>query len=129
MAGARKVLVIDDEPTVLASVVELLELSGFDVVGAASGADGLASFRRRRADVVLTDLHMPGMDGLAVIAALRAIEPRATILVLSGAGDATTEARRLGAAGSIAKPILDLDALARAVEGAANGVLDPDGRL
>ena len=120
MAGGRKVLVIDDEPAVLASVVELLELSGFDVIGAASGAAGLDAFRQRRADVVLTDLNMPDMDGLAVIAALRQIEPRVTILVLSGAGDATTEACRLGAAGWVPKPIVDLDGLVDAVEGAAS---------
>src|SRR2546427_3665913 len=83
-ANAR-VLVVEDSPTIVTVVQYYLELEGFTVTVAADGAQGLALARQERPDVVVTDLSMPGMDGIALVQALRA-DPRTertAILVLT----------------------------------------------
>ena len=58
-----RLLVIDDEPTVRGTSCELLRLLGYDVEAARDGADGLARLARERFDLVVTDLHMPHLNG------------------------------------------------------------------
>lgn len=62
-----KILVIDDEQGIRDLLDTLLRRKGYDVVLAESGQKGLDLFRRERPDVVVLDLKMPGMDGLAVL--------------------------------------------------------------
>jgi len=62
-----KILVIDDEQGIRDLLDTLLRRKGYDVVLAESGQKGLALFRRERPDVVVFDLKIPGMDGLAVL--------------------------------------------------------------
>lgn len=67
----KKVLVVDDDECVLCAVVLGLRRAGFDVTTCSSGAEALAAAERVRPDVILSDIMMPGMDGYAVLHAVR----------------------------------------------------------
>ncbi len=85
-AESRRVLVVDDDRDNAAAMAGLLRLGGHLVEIAHDGAAALAIARRQRPEAVLLDLGMPGMDGYATCAALRAaaIEPRPLIVAVSG---------------------------------------------
>ena len=70
-----RALVVDDCRTVVAIMRHYLQLEGFDVLVAADGMAGLETARRERPRVIVTDVNMPGMDGPAMVRALRA-DPR-----------------------------------------------------
>ena len=79
--GAR-ILVVDDEPEILRWLGTSLGHRGFDVVAADSGEEALEHFARRRPDLIVLDLGLPGMDGLEVIRRVRTEAPT-PIVVLS----------------------------------------------
>lgn len=80
------VLVVDDEPAIHSVAKRTLERYGYRVLQALDGAAAVETFRREHRDiaVVLTDMAMPGMDGPALVAALKAFEPRVRIIGASG---------------------------------------------
>jgi CheY-like chemotaxis protein len=80
----QRVLVIDDQPYVRATVITGLTARGFEVVGAATGAAGLQLFEKSNFDLVIVDIYMPGMDGVHVIRKLRAHTPGLPIIAMSG---------------------------------------------
>ncbi|HEU5358958.1 MAG TPA: PAS domain S-box protein, partial [Gemmatimonadales bacterium] len=119
------VLVVDDEAAIRDVTRRILEGNGYRVVLAGDGAAGLATYRRRRDEVavVLTDMMMPLMDGDAVIAALRKIDPRVPIIAVSGVVEGVAAGEVLAAAGRtrhLPKPYTTTELL-RAV----HGVLHP----
>ncbi len=69
----RTVLVVDDEPDARDLFSSVLERCGADVTAVGSVADALAAFRRRRPDVLLSDIGMPGEDGYSLIRKVRAL--------------------------------------------------------
>jgi PAS domain S-box-containing protein len=83
------VLVVDDEAPVRNVIQRTLEKHGYRVATAAEGSEAMAFFAQHRAEVkaVVTDLMMPGMDGAALIRALRHLEPRLPILSMTGIGE------------------------------------------
>ena len=86
-----KILVIDDEQGIRDLLDTLLSRKGYDVVLAESGRKGLELFRRERPDVVVLDLKMPGMDGLAVLQQVHSLDPTLPVIILTGAGTPETE--------------------------------------
>jgi len=86
-----KVLVIADEQGIRSLLDTLLRRTGYDVALAESGRKGLELFRRERPDVVVLDLKMPGMDGLAVLQQVRSLNPTLPVIILTGAGTPETE--------------------------------------
>jgi CheY-like chemotaxis protein len=102
------VLVIDDEEAVRVIVRQALEAAGYRVLDAANGADGLALYVQRRAEIdgVLTDIVMPIMDGLTTIRTLLNLDPDLPIISTSGmnAGVNEDEALAAGARRFLAKP-------------------------
>src|SRR5438876_11652086 len=70
--GARRILVVDDDPMVATTVQRVLRPEGYDVDVALGGAQALEQVRSRRPDLVILDLMMPGVDGLEVCRQLRA---------------------------------------------------------
>lgn len=68
----KRILIVDDSPTVLMLHKMILQEEGYDVVSAKNGREALDVASRERPDAILLDLVMPGMDGLAALAALRA---------------------------------------------------------
>ena len=106
-----RVLVVDDRPDVRLAFMYMLEASSYHVGEASNGAEALAYLARERVDVVLTDLYMPGMDGLALLKVLRtAPAPRPRIIAMTGSAEfdrgASLEAARiLGADAVLIKPV------------------------
>src|SRR5438093_3783970 len=106
------VLVVEDEAYVRASLGELLGARGFDVILAASATEAHDQLARAPVDLVLTDLKMPGADGLELVRRLHAASPNLPVLVLTGHGTiaSAVECIKAGAADYILKPA-DPDAL------------------
>jgi len=110
----RRALVVDDEPNVVALIQETLAAEGFDV---AVAADGLAALRRARShapDIVVLDISLPGLDGLAVCRALRK-ESDAPIVIVSARGGEVDRivGLELGADDYIVKPFSPRELVAR----------------
>jgi putative two-component system response regulator len=106
-SGARpRVLSVDDEPVILHLIQRLLELQGFEVVTSDDPASALAKFTDGGFDVVVTDVHMPQMDGLTLLRSMREINPELPVVVVTGEGtvDVAIQALREGAAGMLVKP-------------------------
>jgi DNA-binding NtrC family response regulator len=101
------ILVIDDEPNILTTVRRSLELEGYQVEVAGSGAAGLAKLAEHDIDLVLLDVMMPGETGLEVLPKLRAAQ--ADLIVIMMSGNATIEtavnATKAGAHDFIEKPL------------------------
>jgi sigma-B regulation protein RsbU (phosphoserine phosphatase) len=117
MSRACTVLVIEDDPQYRMTLTAYLEDSGYTVLEAADGLEGLEVFTRARPDIVLTDLRMPKLDGLEVIAAVKARSPSTPVIALTGRRDRLAEenALRLGAWRCLSKPIEDLSVLEAAM--------------
>jgi CheY-like chemotaxis protein len=109
-----RILIVDDDVTVATSLARLLQQRGYDVVTASDGRDGLLSYQARRFDVVVCDVLMPNLDGPAFVRALRAYDPGAAILALSGVARASQveDMFAAGAYEAIGKPCLVEDLIA-----------------
>jgi len=81
------ILVIDDEKDVRVVLKEVLRRAGYDVTLAANGADGLEKLAADGADMVITDVIMPGMHGVAIVQKIRETHPDIPIIVISGGGN------------------------------------------
>jgi DNA-binding NtrC family response regulator len=101
------ILVIDDEPNILTTVRRSLELDGYAVEVAGSGAAGLAKLVEHDIDLVLLDVMMPGETGLDVLPKLRVAKPETMVVMMSGNAtiDTAVQATRLGAYDFIEKPL------------------------
>ncbi|WP_111643258.1 response regulator [Marinimicrobium alkaliphilum] len=112
-----KLLIIDDDTPVRQSILTYLEDSGFDVIEAGDGPSGLKLFGEHSPDLVITDLRMPGMDGLSVIQKIQQQSPDTPVIVVSGAGvmGDVVDALRLGASDYLIKPIVDMEMLVHSV--------------
>jgi PAS domain S-box-containing protein len=115
-----RVLVVDDDPQVLATLAELLKSLGHAVTAARSGAAALEVFGRNRFDLVLTNIGMAGMNGWELAERLRAVDRRVPLAFITGWGLREEDHARLGALGILTclfKPIrpADLDAAIQAV--------------
>ncbi|MFD3163415.1 sigma-54-dependent transcriptional regulator [Herpetosiphon sp. NSE202] len=121
---SKRVLVIDDEANLRWVLSEALSDQGYEVAVAANANDGLAAMSRQPADVVILDLKLKGMDGLATLARLRERWPDVVVLILTAYGTVASavEAMQRGAADYLRKPF-DLEEigfkLQRALERAA----------
>jgi CheY-like chemotaxis protein len=108
----RRILVVDDEPDIREVMDMLLAPLGYDVATAESGAAGLARAREVEFDLVITDLRMPGISGIEIVAALRGVRRALPIIVVSGYVSEEAAARCLeqGGVWIINKPV-DVDEL------------------
>lgn len=137
-----RVLVVDDSAGIRRMLAVRLRHAGFEVVEAADGHEALRVFRSEPALVVVTDVNMPGLGGLDLMAELRQepIAPEVILLAGGGADEGHTglQARRLGADDYITKAPAALDAVVLAVERAetrwrrrekngSSGGADPNG--
>jgi DNA-binding NtrC family response regulator len=109
------ILVADDEPGVRESLGEVLRDAGYFVETAADGRTALNALEGHDFSIVITDLRMPGADGLAVLKRAREISPQTLVLVMTAHGsvDTAVEALRSGATDYILKPVVFDDLLAK----------------
>lgn len=107
MTIEKQITLIDDELDVVEAVSELLELEGFEVTGFTDPKLGLKSLTPNSQQVVLCDVRMPQLDGLAMLDAIQSRAPRCEVVLMSGHGDIpmAIEAMKLGAFDFIEKPL------------------------
>ncbi len=117
-----RVLFVDDEKELVATVVERLGLRGIEATGALSGQEALERVAARPFDVVVLDVRMPGMGGLDVIRRLKQSHPDLAVVLLSGHGakEDVEVGLRLGAFDYLQKPV-DLQDLLEVLGRAAAG--------
>jgi CheY-like chemotaxis protein len=94
-AGSR-ILIVDDDPSVLRSLQRLLSRQGYQVLEACDGNEAIRVWRDQGADLVITDLHMPKKDGIQTIIELLSHTPGIRIIAMSGGG----QTKRLDLLGS-----------------------------
>jgi len=115
----KHILLVEDEALLREGIEEALELSGFQVSGAANGIEALESIQETKFDLVISDLVMPKMDGVDFVAKLRETHPDLPVLIASGSAGAVMARFGLksldvpGATAHIKKPfkVADLVAL------------------
>ncbi len=121
MKKAKRILVIDDEPSSLDLLQRILEGEGYAVEVASNGLEGVELFRLRPCDLVISDMVMPVKDGLQTILELRDIAPNLPVIAISGGGVISKEryltvAGYLGKVMTIAKPFA-VETIVNAVAG------------
>jgi two-component system response regulator RegX3 len=86
-----KILIVDDEKHVRAALKQVLERAGYEVAVAATGNEGLELMQREGADLVITDVIMPGIDGITTARKIREKFRNTRIIVISGGGKAAPD--------------------------------------
>ncbi len=123
-ANKKRILVIDDDENIRRLLRTILELEGYQVIEASDGGMGLREFAKNPADLVITDLIMPGKEGIETIRELRQKSPDVRIIAISGGGRIGPEsylkmAEGVGALHTMKKPfeLVELvEAVARVIE-------------
>ncbi|MEO8071490.1 MAG: response regulator [Acidobacteriota bacterium] len=115
------ILLVDDDALLRDVLHQTLVRAGYDVEDASDGAGALQAYRQRPRDLVITDLVMPGQEGLETIRALRALDANVRIIAMSGGGlgradDYLNLARRLGATRVLTKPFSGAEIVALVAE-------------
>lgn len=107
MSHSRRILVVDDEINARTALSELLQEEGFEVEMAADAFKALGKYDGFSPHVVVTDLKMPGMDGIELMKKIRAAEDPAAVVVITAFGEVTSAvaAMRAGAADYLTKPL------------------------
>lgn len=102
-----RILIVDDEPGILASLSGVLADEGYETVCTRSGAEALELYREHDADAVFLDIWLPDRDGLETLEALLTIDPAAAVVMMSGHGTPSTAARavKMGAFDYVEKPL------------------------
>ncbi|HEX2502003.1 MAG TPA: response regulator [Methylomirabilota bacterium] len=131
---ARTILLVDDEPDLLASWERVLRPLGHVCLPASTGSDAIALIDREAPDLVVTDLRLPGgVDGLAVARHARAHIPPIAVFVISAhdTDHAREAAREIGVSAFLAKPLSNAtfrEAVQRVLGDEASGATDGSGR-
>src|SRR6476660_250770 len=107
MSARGRILVVDDEANARTALAELLRDEGYSVETAADGFKALPKVEEFEPDIVVTDLKMPGLDGIALMHKVRERHPEVVLIVMTayGAIDTAVKAMREGAADYITKPV------------------------
>jgi DNA-binding response OmpR family regulator len=114
--GASRVLVVDDEPTIVEIVGRYLERAGYESAGAADGFEALESVAAQRPDLVVLDLMLPGIDGIEVMRRLREQSgPPLAVILLTARGEESDRlvGLRQGADDYVVKPFSPAELVAR----------------
>ncbi|HRT97543.1 MAG TPA: response regulator, partial [Planctomycetota bacterium] len=105
--GSIRILVVDDEPLIRKGFARALQEDGFSVESAGSGDEALRLFGDGAFDLVITDLRMPGTDGLGVLHGVKAVRPDTEVVILTGYGTIQNAVAAIkdGAYNYITKPL------------------------
>jgi PAS domain S-box-containing protein len=101
-----RLMIVDDEIDLLTSLCDILSEIGYETVGFTSGKDALKALKERDFDLLLTDLMMPEMDGIALLRAALEMDPHLVGIIITGQGTIHTavEAIKIGAFDYVLKP-------------------------
>ena len=132
MSALRKVLVVDDDPVVGKSFNRVLSDKGYAVITAHNAHEALEQIRRDEYDLVVTDIRMPGMDGLELAETVRARRPWTPVMIVTGYGTQANEARAkaAGVTAFLRKPLSPETiegSTAQALRPAATAIAVPEG--
>jgi YesN/AraC family two-component response regulator len=116
-----RLLVVDDEFSILTHLGQFLSGKGFNVMLASDGKEALDIFRKRSVDLILSDVKMPGINGVQLLKAVKDVNPRIPVILISGYRDVNTvvDALKAGAENFLTKP-LNMDELVSVVERSLN---------
>lgn len=105
--GICTILLVEDEEYIRESLKEILEMNGYKVTTAHNGEAGIEAAAKESFDILITDLKLPGMDGIGVIRAIKSASPDTACIVLTGYASVETavEAMRVGAFTYLKKPL------------------------
>ncbi len=105
--AARRILIVDDDESIRTALNDYLEFHDFEVTATASAAQALATIARNDFDLVISDLVMPGMDGIALIKAIREAGKEVPLLIMTGFAsiEHAVESMKAGASDFITKPL------------------------
>jgi len=123
-----RILIVEDDASVRRFLREALENAGYQVIVGKDGQEGITMYRERPTDLIITDIIMPGKDGLAVIMEILSEFPESKLIAISGGNDLGTDemlrmAVNFGACRAIQKPFsvsVLLDAVREALESSKN---------
>ena len=121
IAVTVKVLIVDDEPVILKVWRVMLRAEEFEVTLCSSGTEALQIIAQRRIDVVVTDVMMPGMDGMELLKHIKATHPEIEVLVMTAKGSIADAVRamREGAFDYLTKPFVEIEECVNRVRQAA----------
>jgi DNA-binding NtrC family response regulator len=102
----KRILVVDDDRQMRLDLAEILTIEGYDVDNVGSGEEALEMIKRRNYDIVLSDLKMPGMNGLELLDHVRKLSPETRIIMITAFAtiESAVEAMKKGASDYISKP-------------------------
>jgi DNA-binding NtrC family response regulator len=117
MRAQPSILLIEDEPNLLHNLQILLQNEGYRVIATCDSAEGIKQLEAQGFDLVITDLVMPGIDGLQILDYLQTHRPETVVVAVTGyiSPESAIEAQRRGAYGYISKPF-DYDVFRAAIE-------------
>jgi two-component system chemotaxis response regulator CheY len=105
----KTIFLVDDSVTMLMSLASILKRAGFNVLTATSGAEALSNIPAAKPDLVITDLNMPGMDGITLIKEVKKLASMrfkpVLMLTTESQGTKRDEAKAAGATGWLVKPV------------------------
>ena len=114
---AARILVGDDDPDILGLFEEILSNAGFEVTAVTDGVALLRAFEGGSFDLVITDMRMPNIDGLAVLEGVKRLQPQTPVILVTGHSDYDeADLRARGAAAHLHKPLRHLDELTALVK-------------
>jgi DNA-binding NtrC family response regulator len=106
MDGAVRVMVIDDEPLMRITIQDALVAEGYKVTSADTGKKGLTLLMEKQADILITDLKLPGVDGIQILKEVKTINPETQVIMITAYGsiDSAVTAMKEGASDYLTKP-------------------------
>ncbi len=117
MIKRLSVLIVDDDPNIGETLVDILEASGYEARFATSGAEALSLFKKKKFDAVLLDIRMPGMDGVETLRRIKEHHPTTTVVMITAFAEdkLVDKAKVEGALHVLSKP-LDIDKITSFLE-------------
>lgn len=114
-----RILVVDDDPSVVSILTKYFSDAGYSVDAAAHGGDALIAVSQYQPDVVVLDILMEGLNGVQVLEQIRSLDPKIRVIMITGSGDASLKptAMSMGAFAYVSKPV-SLERLHEAVTAA-----------
>ncbi|MCD6518951.1 MAG: response regulator [Anaerolineae bacterium] len=102
-----KILVVDDDPGICETMMDILMLEGYHVQVASQGEEAIAKCREEKYDVILLDIRMPGLDGVETLKEIKRISPSVRVIMITGyeVGELAARAMEEGAEAVFRKPL------------------------
>ncbi|MGB5626302.1 MAG: diguanylate cyclase [Woeseiaceae bacterium] len=116
--AVTKVLVVDDDYSIIGVVSEVLEDDGYDVTTASSAEEAMEELKTEQFALVMTDIRLPGINGIGLLEHVKDVSPRTAVIMITSHGSMQTsiEAVRLGAYDYLLKPFEDLSLISNAAK-------------